>query len=107
MQSAKQSASLMHFFSATRQTTLANEVTNKNSKIWESRIIFLGPYDQQMLQYTQKNTLLFHSTVFFLLCHISIFIFTIAIQAFIHLGFFLISFLTYNVYFFQDTYRDT
>ena len=40
----------MQFISAPRQTTLANEAANKNLEIWEGRIIFLGPYDQQMLQ---------------------------------------------------------
>ena len=40
----------MLFISAPRLTTLANEVANKHSYIWEGRIIFLGPYDRQMLQ---------------------------------------------------------
>ena len=81
------------FFCSPEQTTLENEVANKNSCTWEGRIIYLGPYYQQMLQYS----LLILSTVFFLFCHMNIAIFHLAIQAFIHLVFFF--FLTYNVYF--------
>ena len=91
------------FFRSTEQTTLANEVANKNSLTWNVVLYTYGCNVNKCFN-TRQNSHLIHSTVFFLLCHIRITIFHLAILAFILLGFVIIFFITYNVNFFQDTY---